>query len=136
MSGKRVESKLTTCILITCTNLGGNFCLRSRSKASTRCLWKIELGSSFLLTLGLTLSIKIWSPNQNTNYFGALYFTNLCLPQIYSNFIFFNGCYSKGNPPKYIKHSIRTEAFKLPLWNEVKILTFKKLTYLLKIFQF
>lgn len=58
MLGKSVKSKLTHYVLITCTNLGGNFCLRSRSKASTRCLWKIELGSSFLLVLGLTLSIK------------------------------------------------------------------------------
>lgn len=55
---KKCQIKIKTYIFITCTNLGGNFCLRSRSKASTRCLWKIELGSSFLLVLGLTLSIK------------------------------------------------------------------------------
>lgn len=40
----------------TWTNLGGNFCLRSKSKASTRCLWKIELGSSFFLAFGLVFS--------------------------------------------------------------------------------
>lgn len=67
----------------TWTNLGGNFCLRSKSKASTRCLWKIELGSSFFLAFGLVFSA---SHRNITERYIKIYFllaALCCMPSWY-----------------------------------------------------